>query len=376
MGSGRPAGGRCGFSGNDVDTTAIMEFLIIIIAIIAITHEFAHGIFAAYSKVKIKKTGFGFFPFFLPVFLAAFVELDEKKMATKKKKDQLAILSAGTFANILTALLFFFVLWGFFAASFAPAGVTFDTYSYSLLNTSSIISINGIALTNLSYDNILSSLNETGFSKVITKQGNYYLDKDFLTKEKGFTDYIFLYDDTPALKAGLTGAITEINGIKTPTQEELANVFYTYHPGDEITITTKTSDGKTIDYNVVLSGSRGNLNVPVLGISFLVPEKKGISGILYSIVSLMKKPHVYYEATFAAAQYIYDLLWWLVLISLSVALVNMLPMGIFDGGRFFMLTIWGITKKKKIAEIAFKIMTYLFLFFVLLIMVFWALRIF
>ena len=48
-------------------------YWIIILAIIAITHEFAHGIFAIREKVNIKTTGFGFFPFFLPIFLAAFV---------------------------------------------------------------------------------------------------------------------------------------------------------------------------------------------------------------------------------------------------------------------------------------------------------------
>ena len=34
-------------------------YWIIILGVIAITHEFAHGIFAAYNKVKINKTGFG-----------------------------------------------------------------------------------------------------------------------------------------------------------------------------------------------------------------------------------------------------------------------------------------------------------------------------
>src|SRR3989338_3370676 len=106
-------------------------YWIIIIAIVAVSHEFAHGIFAAYNKIKIKKTGFGFFPFFLPIFLAAFVELDEKNMAKKKIKSQLAILSAGTFANVLTAVLFFGVLWIFFTSAFAPSGVIFDTYPYS-----------------------------------------------------------------------------------------------------------------------------------------------------------------------------------------------------------------------------------------------------
>src|SRR3989344_32000 len=103
-------------------------YWIVILAIIAITHEFAHGIFSAYYKIKIKSTGFGFFPFFLPVFLAAFVELDEKKMAKKRKFSQLTILSAGTFANVLTAILFFGILWIFFSLAFVPSGVTFDSY--------------------------------------------------------------------------------------------------------------------------------------------------------------------------------------------------------------------------------------------------------
>ena len=44
-------------------------YWIVIIAIIAITHEFAHGIFAALNKVRIKKTGFGFFPTLLINFI-------------------------------------------------------------------------------------------------------------------------------------------------------------------------------------------------------------------------------------------------------------------------------------------------------------------
>ena len=49
-------------------------YWIIIIAVIAISHEFAHGIFARLNKIKVHSTGFGF----LGPFLAAFVEPDEK----------------------------------------------------------------------------------------------------------------------------------------------------------------------------------------------------------------------------------------------------------------------------------------------------------
>ena len=52
--------------------------------------------------------------------------------------------------------------------------------------------------------------------------------------------------------------------------------------------------------------------------------------------------------------FIYDLLWWLIIISISVALVNMLPVGIFDGGRFFYITVLAMTKKEKVAKKSFK----------------------
>ena len=39
------------------------------------------------------------------------------------------------------------------------------------------------------------------------------------------------------------------------------------------------------------------------------------------------------------AEFIYDFLWWIMIINLLVALFNMLPLGILDGGRFFQLTI-------------------------------------
>jgi membrane-associated protease RseP (regulator of RpoE activity) len=49
----------------------------------------------------------------------------------------------------------------------------------------------------------------------------------------------------------------------------------------------------------------------------------------------------------------------------------MLPAGIFDGGRFFYLTILAITRSEKIAKKAFSFFTYIFLFVVALLMVLW-----
>ena len=51
-------------------------YWIIAIAIVAVFHEFAHGIFAKIRGIRLKSTGFGF----LGPLLAAFVEIDEKQI--------------------------------------------------------------------------------------------------------------------------------------------------------------------------------------------------------------------------------------------------------------------------------------------------------
>ncbi|MBU2503823.1 MAG: M50 family metallopeptidase, partial [Nanoarchaeota archaeon] len=98
-------------------------------------------------------------------------------------------------------------------------------------------------------------------------------------------------------------------------------------------------------------------------------------GVFGSIVdkASFRDQNVYYKPKFNVVSiFIYNLLWWLVLISISVALINMLPVGIFDGGRFFYLTILGITKSKKVAERAFVISTYFFLMILIALMLFWV----
>jgi membrane-associated protease RseP (regulator of RpoE activity) len=351
-------------------------YWILIIAIVAIVHEFSHGIFAANNNVRIKKTGFGFFPFFLPIFLAAFVELDEKIMATKQKIKQMAVLSAGAFANLLTAILFFFILWGFFAISFSSAGVTFDTYSYSPVNISQIKSIDNISLVVApTYENLLSLVSENGTSRIKTNNKEYLITKDFLEKQQNIENYILLYDDLPAINAELEGAISKINGVQINSREKLADELLSYSPGDIITIETKT-DEETKEYEITLGENPENEEKPLLGVGFLNQQNSGILGKISNLIYSIKEPNVYYEPKFGAALFIYNLLWWLVLISFSVALINMLPVGIFDGGRFLFLAIWGITKDKNKGEKVFKFLTYLILLLAALLMVFWAIGVF
>lgn len=109
---------------------------IIAILITAVIHEFFHGVYARLYGVKIKSSGFAF----LGPILAAFVEPDEKQLGKKSKHNQLSVLSAGPFSNIILGFLFF--LLGIFVV--APV-------------TSSVLELNGVQI--LEIDNELPIAN-------------------------------------------------------------------------------------------------------------------------------------------------------------------------------------------------------------------------
>jgi membrane-associated protease RseP (regulator of RpoE activity) len=353
-------------------------YWILIIAIIAIPHEFAHGLYAIYNKVRIKTTGFGFFPYFLPVFLAAFVELDEKELSKKSRFGQMATLSAGTFANVLTGILFFFIMWGFFYVGFAPGGVVFDTYSYSIINVSAIQAVNNITLNN-GYNSMLELMEDSeNINEIKTHEGNtYWTSKSLFEDPRNRilfeeNSQIVVYDDSPAINAGLSGAIFEIDDVRIDNRDELVEELSKKSPNQEIIIKTITKEGEK-EYSLVLGQHPEIEEFPWLGIGFL--DRSSGGGILdkvFSITTFFRKPHTYYKPVWNASEFIYNLLWWIVLISFSIALINMLPVGLFDGGRFFYLTILAITGSEAKARKSFRFITMLFLFFLLMILFFWV----
>ncbi len=79
---------------------------IISIFIVAVVHEFCHGIFSRVYDTKIKSSGFAF----LGPILAAFVEPDEKQLAKRSVRAQLAVFSAGPFSNIVMGIVFIGIL--------------------------------------------------------------------------------------------------------------------------------------------------------------------------------------------------------------------------------------------------------------------------
>jgi membrane-associated protease RseP (regulator of RpoE activity) len=359
-------------------------YWIIAIACIAVFHEFAHGIIARRYGVKIKTTGFGF----LGPFLAAFVEPDEKQMEKKTKFQQISVLSAGTFINLILAIFFFLLLAGFFVLAYQPAGAMFNTYATEIVTIGGVSMINGISIDNPTNDSLLelieennftndlvlgSNGNQLNFTKVKVNDKNYYITinnlKSQLEKQEKF---IALFLDMPAINVGLKGVIIKIGDEEIRTTEDVSLVLENYHPNDKITLTTK-EDEEILTYNFELGEHPEFPDKPMIGIGYQGNQGGGLLGKISKIFIFFKKPATAYIPKFNAdfIIFIYNLIWWLALINFSVALVNMWPVAIFDGGRMFMLTIWGITGSEKFAKISFKILTYIIVGALLALMFGW-----
>jgi len=361
-------------------------YWILAIACIAVFHEFAHGILMKRYGVRIKSTGFGF----LGPFLAAFVEQDDKQMVKKKKFEQIAILSAGTFTNLVLSILFFILLGLFFMVAYTPAGAMFNTYSQGIVNVSQINSIDGINITinnytsqevlkliqenNLTEDLVLgTNASSINLTKITTFNETYYLPLENLKNqlENNEVEQLVLYEDYPAIRAGLRGTIIEIDNQEIKSYEDLSEVMENYSPGDKIQVETR--DGKEIlNYELELGENKNIEEREVRGMG-MFDENRNLLRKVINALLFFKEPATDYlpkgDSNFII--FIYNLIWWLAVVNISVALVNMLPMGIFDGGRMFMLTIAAITKSDKIGELIFKIATYFILLLFLLLMGSW-----
>lgn len=87
-------------------------YWIISIFVIAIVHEFSHGMVARAFKIPVKSSGFAFLGIVLPIIPAAFVEPDEKQMSKRNAREQLSVFSAGPFSNIVMAGILFLLVLG------------------------------------------------------------------------------------------------------------------------------------------------------------------------------------------------------------------------------------------------------------------------
>ncbi|MCX6748117.1 MAG: site-2 protease family protein, partial [Candidatus Pacearchaeota archaeon] len=256
-------------------------------------------------------------------------------------------------------ILFFIIMVVFFSLVFAKAGVIFSTYSYGAINSSQISSLGK----NLFADGM-------NLTEVQVNNQTFYIP----TSQKNSSGLILAYFDSPALKVGLRGTIVQIDNQEIKESADLKRILETKKPEDIVFVKTLLANGSLQRYNIKLEEKPGNSSQAYIGIA--LPSAYSSStfmGKLRGKITFFKSPDTYYKPKINGdfVIFIYNLLWWMVLINLSVALGNMLPLGIFDGGRFFYLTVLGLTKSEKIAKRAFKISTAILLTAFALLIVLW-----
>jgi membrane-associated protease RseP (regulator of RpoE activity) len=355
-------------------------YFILALGIVAIVHEFSHGIFMRKIGVRIKSTGI----FFLGPFFGAFVEQNEKDMQKAKKTDQMAILGAGVFANIVVGIVFVFVWIGLFYAAFTPAGTSFEDYSQNIVNITSITMIGNLSINNLNNKQMISLLENRNLSQdLILKTNGDFLaftkikanNKTYYMTKKGLIDslnynlpMVPLYEDFPAINAGLRGSIIEIEGYETKTFKDFLKVMENFKPGDEISLKTKFG-GEILEFDITLGENPHKPGKPLIGVA----EKGFRTNIAeWMAFKIFKERNTNYEVKNRFLEYLYFLVFWIVLINFLVGLFNMLPFAVLDGGRFFFLTIWGLTRSEKIGKAAYKWAGIIILAMFILMMLGWV----
>ncbi len=332
-------------------------YFIIALAIVAIAHEFSHGVFMKLFKVKIKSTGLVFFG---PI-LGAFVE--EKKESFRKKKtlEQMTILGAGVFANILMALLFYAIYVGFFFSSFAASGYVFNSYGVGIVPVQNITGFQKVG----------------NFTKVITSNGNYYLDAN-LRRQINDTNrkYLVAYPEAPAVLAGMKGAIIQADNVKILGQDSLRWFLENKKPGDVVKFITESKTGDE-EYDIMLGRRPDDSAKAYLGVGYKEAVPRGFVQKFLAKFMSFKDPTTYYKPRWDASlvYFAYYLFWWIMIINLLVAIFNMIPLGILDGGRFFYLAMFGLSHSKKFAERTYRMMSYLIIFMFVAMMVLWVIAI-
>ncbi len=356
--------------------TFYATYFILVVGITMFVHEFAHGIFMRFNKIKIKSTGLAFLLLLIP---GAFVEQDDKSMNSKSKFAQMSVLSAGVFANTIAALISFMLLILFFSNFFVASGAIFNTYPMAVINGSEIDLIGGWEVSGMDNRGILDlieeyeikdeQIGEFNLTKVTYQNVEFLVPIENLKNSLENGGGVQIFYDSPSINAGFpkleffqSAAITEINGMKINDYESLTSEMENYSPGDKANMKIKFS-GEIKEFDLTLGTNPFDNESPFIGISYYQTKNP--------LLNFYKDEQTLYEPKDGRNSYIliHDFLWWLALINILVALFNMLPVGILDGGRFFYLTVLKITKSEKVAKKSFKVFTWLILFsFVLLIL--------
>ena len=210
-------------------------YWILSIFVLALFHEFAHGVVARAYKIKVKSSGIAFLGIGLPIVPAAFVEPDEKKVKKAKLKAKLSIFAAGPMINIVLGIIFLLLL----SPLVAPLHSR-DLIFVSSLSGSAIVKLTPVKVINYTE----------------------YPDSDFVS---------------PAKLVGLpiNSTIEEINGVKINNFYDLKNFLENLTPNTLVHV--KTDD---LNYTFPLAEDPVT-NRAVMGVQLSYYEKVNGLGFMF-----------------------------------------------------------------------------------------------
>jgi len=357
----------------------MLFYLILPLLFIVTTHELAHGISASADGVDIKSTGVLGAGLFFIIGFGAFVEVDERKLNSRKfnRNTRLRIAAAGTYVNGITAGVAFILMLsfplmiapfyrqvsqvnsvvpevdgGFNEGNLAAGDVilaikkkdTGDEEYISLDNyegrTLTNILNNGTSLQCSVGDNLTFSIykpsTDSYSEKNVTLGPRYYIGigyKYISDTELQITKIYSASEDGNNYNTNLTVGdnIIEVNGVPVNRTN-----------GDTLEKALIAFNLNTI--NLTTAFETHILNVTTIGV------KIGISSNSYF---MHKNDFAKFFTSFWPEFWLREIAW-LFIIAFSITLFNMLPLPVFDGDRIVKELInWGFgeeyktTRKKK-----------------------------
>lgn len=263
-------------------------FWIISIFVIAVIHEFSHGVLARSHNITVKSSGFAFLAALVPVIPAAFVEPDEKQLVKRPASQQLSVFAAGPVANIVMAIAMVF-LFGIDASPLIP---------YDITSRTAIVDVTELGTSLITFS-------------------HFEVNK--------------IEPDSPASRAGLAigDRITAVDGISVMERDRTLERITSLKPNEAVTLSIGDRDVQVLLGEHPEDASRG-----YLGIGFSTATE-------YAADALAK----YGELGVQTLLFFISLVIWVFILSIGIGLFNLIPLGPIDGGRMLKLALERLTSE-------------------------------
>lgn len=340
--------------------STLIVFLIVL-SILVLVHEFGHFLAARFFKVKVEEFALGL-PFtraviskkgrdkmlwsVYPVLFGGFVRLlgeegDEersnpKSFAHKKPKARAAILLSGVFMNVILGIVLLYIMLSI--SSFKTFVPSFAKYNFHNSNQVKRVIVTEVKsgspadLAGIRMGDILVSMGELDVTGTKSIQ-------EITKSNAGQSVEIVLYHQVPLLPKK-TYAVPRVN---PPTGEgplgiAIADVLEISYPQ----LSQKLSSGLVLTYDM------GVYTIKVLGtlVGNAISEKTAAP-----VVSNLSGPVGIFNITnsflkIGGIEALYNIVQLMALMTINLAIFNILPFPALDGGRLLFVVIEGITGKR------------------------------